>query len=117
MQELSDKIGDHQHARVNVCCMDCKREFDMILERTGPDKIEIKNGAIGKRDGKHLFKCQSCWGKDQSFGRECDVYSRVVGFLRPVKDWNVGKQEEYKMRKVFEALPVGPVEAQGEMFD
>ena len=31
----------------------------------------------------------------------CEVYSRVVGYLRPVKQWNKGKQEEFKMRKVF----------------
>jgi ribonucleoside-triphosphate reductase len=30
-----------------------------------------------------------------------EVYSRVVGYLRPVKDWNAGKQEEFKERKEF----------------
>ena len=32
---------------------------------------------------------------------KCEVYSRVVGFLRPVSDWNEGKQEEFKERKVY----------------
>lgn len=31
----------------------------------------------------------------------CEVYSRVVGYLRPVKQWNKGKQEEYELRQVF----------------
>ncbi len=31
----------------------------------------------------------------------CEVFSRVVGYLRPVKQWNKGKQEEFKNRKVF----------------
>lgn len=31
----------------------------------------------------------------------CEVYSRVVGYLRPVQQWNDGKQEEFKERKVF----------------
>jgi ribonucleoside-triphosphate reductase len=30
-----------------------------------------------------------------------EVYSRVVGYLRPVQDWNKGKQEEYQERKVY----------------
>jgi len=30
-----------------------------------------------------------------------EVYSRVVGYLRPVKDWNEGKQEEFKERKEY----------------
>ncbi|RKY44716.1 MAG: ribonucleoside triphosphate reductase [Candidatus Omnitrophota bacterium] len=34
-------------------------------------------------------------------GRECEVYSRVVGYLRPVSSWNNGKQEEFKLRKTF----------------
>ena len=32
-----------------------------------------------------------------------EVYSRVVGYLRPVSNWNLGKQEEFKERKVFKA--------------
>jgi len=31
----------------------------------------------------------------------CEVFSRVVGYLRPVKQWNKGKQAEFKTRKVF----------------
>ena len=33
--------------------------------------------------------------------RETEVYSRVVGYLRPVKQWNAGKQTEYADRKMF----------------
>ncbi|MBN2178616.1 MAG: ribonucleoside triphosphate reductase [Deltaproteobacteria bacterium] len=32
----------------------------------------------------------------------CEVFSRVVGYLRPVKQWNKGKQAEFKSRKVFQ---------------
>jgi len=30
-----------------------------------------------------------------------EVYSRVVGFLRPVQNWNVGKLQEWKERKTY----------------
>ncbi len=33
-----------------------------------------------------------------------EVYSRVVGYFRPVKDWNRGKQSEFKDRKVFKPI-------------
>ena len=33
--------------------------------------------------------------------QETEVYSRVVGYLRPVKQWNNGKQAEYSDRKLF----------------
>lgn len=35
-------------------------------------------------------------------GTACEVYSRVVGYLRPVQSWNKGKKEEFKMRKHFD---------------
>lgn len=47
----------------------------------------------GYLDGEHKV-CQKC-------GAECEVYSRVVGYLRPLKQWNSGKQEEFQIRKMF----------------
>jgi ribonucleoside-triphosphate reductase len=32
---------------------------------------------------------------------ETEVYSRVVGYLRPIKQWNDGKKAEFHMRKNF----------------
>lgn len=34
-------------------------------------------------------------------GTKCEVYSRVVGYLRPVQNWNKGKKEEFAMRKTM----------------
>lgn len=34
---------------------------------------------------------------------KCEVYSRVVGYIRPVQQWNDGKQAEYADRKTFKA--------------
>uniref|UniRef100_A0A6M3KYW1 Putative anaerobic ribonucleoside-triphosphate reductase n=1 Tax=viral metagenome TaxID=1070528 RepID=A0A6M3KYW1_9ZZZZ len=31
-----------------------------------------------------------------------EIYSRVVGYIRPVDQWNKGKQQEFKDRKEFE---------------
>ncbi len=33
----------------------------------------------------------------------CEVYSRVVGYLRPVENWNAGKKEEFKDRVNYDA--------------
>jgi len=43
--------------------------------------------------GEH-FTCPKC-------SRETEVYSRVVGYLRPVKQWNKGKKAEFSSRKTF----------------
>ncbi len=31
----------------------------------------------------------------------CEIYSRVVGYLRPVKQWNKGKQQEFSLRREY----------------
>ncbi len=33
--------------------------------------------------------------------QRCEVYSRVVGYIRPIAQWNVGKQAEWEDRKMF----------------
>lgn len=52
----------------------------------------------GYIEGQHS-ECPKC-------GRQTEVYSRVVGYLRPVGNWNDGKKEEFKERKylTFELL-------------
>ncbi len=37
----------------------------------------------------------------ECFRQEVECYSRVTGYLRPVKQWNDAKQSEFKERKVF----------------
>lgn len=33
---------------------------------------------------------------------KCEVYSRIVGYLRPVSQWNQGKKEEFSDRKTYD---------------
>jgi len=33
---------------------------------------------------------------------KCEIFSRIVGYLRPVSNWNEGKQEEFKDRVNFD---------------
>ena len=35
-------------------------------------------------------------------GEETEVYSRITGYYRPVKNWNTGKSKEFKMRKLYD---------------
>lgn len=45
--------------------------------------------------GEHFY-CPKCTIK-----QPCEVYSRIVGYLRPVRQWNVGKKEEFRQRKTY----------------
>jgi anaerobic ribonucleoside-triphosphate reductase len=39
--------------------------------------------------------------KDEELKVPCEVYSRIVGYLRPVQNWHQGKQQEFRERKTF----------------
>jgi ribonucleoside-triphosphate reductase len=36
--------------------------------------------------------------------KPCEIYSRVVGYLRPIQQWNDGKKAEYNMRKMYKIV-------------
>ncbi len=44
--------------------------------------------------GEHYI-CPHC-------GKEAEVYSRITGYYRPVKNWNDGKSQEFKDRKTYD---------------
>jgi anaerobic ribonucleoside-triphosphate reductase len=46
--------------------------------------------------GRHE-KCPSC-------GSDTEVYSRIVGYLRPIRTWNDGKQQEFRERIPYEKI-------------
>jgi len=49
----------------------------------------------GYVSGEH-FLCPHCL-----IQQPCEVYSRIVGYIRPVQQWHLGKQEEFRERKAF----------------
>lgn len=42
-----------------------------------------------------VWQCPTCGG-------DTEVYSRITGYYRPVKNWNNGKSKEFKMRRVYD---------------
>lgn len=83
-------------------CHDCKREIKIIDN-------QITNGVelVYKDNGEKIaiLKCKECYEKNPALTnyKECEVYSRVVGYLRPVQQWHTGKKQEFKDRQNFKA--------------
>ena len=50
----------------------------------------------GYLDGEQ-FTCPHC-------GKAAEVYSRITGYYRPVQNWNDGKSQEFKDRKLYDPL-------------
>ena len=88
---LGEKISDAQTAKALI-----KKVFEKFhlpyVTLTPTFSICPVHGYL---DGEH-FECPKCTIKQL-----CEVYSRVVGYLRPVSQWHFGKQQEFKERKEF----------------
>jgi len=90
---------------VKNVCHDCGK--DILINNE-----EIQNGVYLVYDnaGKkiNVLKCNDCYTKNPSLTnfQECEVYSRVVGYIRPVQQWHKGKRQEYGERQEF-SMPGG----------
>ncbi len=76
-----------------IICHDCDRTL-----KKGDEFVRFE-----KTEKEDLIKCRECYEKNPVMEnyKECDVYSRVVGFHTPIQRWNKGKSEEWKDRKTF----------------
>ena len=87
-------------------CHDCKGNATVKATMT-PDGITLTGGAVYEvdidGDNKLFFKCDGCFLKSQVLRnyQPCEVYSRTVGYYRPVGNMSGAKQAEFHMRKNF----------------
>lgn len=80
-------------------CHDCGKIAEI-------ENSEVKNGRLLEyKDDKlySVFKCLECFEKEPALlnYKTIEVYSRVVGYIRPIAQFNLGKQQEYSDRKEY----------------
>src|SRR3989339_577112 len=51
----------------------------------------------------NILKCNECFTENKALNnfRKCEVYSRVVGYIRPVEQWHKGKKQEFGERQEY----------------
>lgn len=86
---LGERIEDIETAKTLIRSIFNKYKMPYI-SLTPTFSVCHEHGYIA---GEH-FDCPEC-------GRSTEVWSRVVGYLRPVQNYNPGKREEYMLRKKF----------------
>jgi len=107
-QKLNQLLQKHGSLEWTGKCHDCEEPVNIQAIIEGENYVNIHGGAVYDVDelvGRNLYlKCDSCFKKNKVLRnfRENLVYSRVVGYLQPVANWNPGKQEEFKDRKMFD---------------
>ncbi|MGB9598394.1 MAG: anaerobic ribonucleoside-triphosphate reductase [Minisyncoccales bacterium] len=83
-----------------IYCHDCQKEIKTFGKKIENGKMLVyQNG----KEKIFVFKCSDCFEKSKELRnyQPCEVYSRIVGYLRPIQQWNLGKQREYKERKEY----------------
>ena len=87
---LGEKLPDWQSAAALV--RKIAENFKLPYYTLSPTySICAEHGYIA---GEH-FTCPKC-------GKNAEVYSRITGYYRPVQNWNDGKTQEYKDRKLYD---------------
>ena len=103
LHQLFDEQPDRADLIWQGNCHDCRRPVTVsAIPRS--DGIHISGGSVYEpQENRFFLKCEACFTKDPSLHsfQDCEVYSRVVGYLRPVAQWNDGKQAEFRDRKLF----------------
>ena len=61
----------------------------------------LKNNRINEDDVENVDSNLVVTFKDGSQQQICEVWSRVMGYYRPMSEYNVGKRQEHADRKLF----------------
>lgn len=77
--------------------------MQIMVYEDGAEALLPHGGGFWHNTHGDFIKCQECFEKDDVLRNyvPCEVFSRTVGYIRPVKQMNPGKQLEYRMRKMF----------------
>jgi len=104
LHDLFDENPDKNALAWPGKCHDCGCEIN-VTALPLEDGIHISGGSIYEPTKDHFFlKCDACFEKDSLLRnyQDCEVYSRVVGYLRPVGQWNDAKAQEFQDRGLFD---------------
>ena len=86
---LGERLSDWKNAALLVCKI--SENYKLPYYTLSPTySVCSKDGYIAGE----VWKCPKC-------GADTEVYSRITGYYRPVKNWNAGKTQEFKDRKTY----------------
>lgn len=71
------------------------------------EKAVLKNNGINEEDVEGVTTSYVIKMKDGTEHQLCEIYSRVMGYYRPMSEYNVGKRQEHADRVLFSNDKVG----------
>ena len=103
LHDLFEENKDMNQAEFTGICHDCG-EAVSVLVNPGPEGFEITGGAMYSTDAGTFLKCDPCYqGSKKLYNyRPVEVFSRVVGYMRPIASCHKAKRKEIADRKMFD---------------
>lgn len=100
---IQHELNTHKEVAFEGYCHDCNIKVQVLCTVNTENEIIVSGGAAYKPRDRTFLKCDACFSIDSTLRNyeECEIYSRVVGYLRPVKQWNKGKKAEWDARVEF----------------
>lgn len=102
LQELFEKHQCRELAWKGKC-HDCGASIEVVAHVEDDGKLTIWGGAVYETGCGIFLKCEECLRENEFLTDyyPVEVYSRIVGYLRPIQQWNPGKKAEFDQRKDF----------------
>lgn len=87
-------------------CHDCRKKIEIngeLIENGVYLSYDLPAQAGNAAEKINIFKCNDCFERNKALTnfQPCEVYSRVVGYIRPVQQWHKGKRQEFDERKEY----------------
>ena len=105
IEELQKQLETENSVNFSGNCHDCGIPVEVSCSINENDELVISGGAVYNplNTEQPFFKCDKCFENDKVLRswQPVETYSRVVGYIRPISQWNKGKIEEFKQRKEF----------------
>jgi len=106
LEKLFEENPDCDELSWEGKCQVCQKETAVIATLSASG-FTITGGAVYhpvQLPDQTFLKCDMCLSKSPVLSRfvPCEVYARIVGYMRPTSQWSGAKVEEFKARKTFD---------------
>jgi anaerobic ribonucleoside-triphosphate reductase len=106
LEKLFADNPDYSELAWEGLCQVCQKETKVVISLSSTG-FTITGGAVyqpTQLPGQTFLKCPECYQSSAALDRfvPCEVYARIVGYMRPLSQWHSAKQEEFKTRKMFD---------------
>jgi len=110
-EQINKMLADHPDVHVfewDGQCHDCGDDVKIIycFDDERKKVTDMFGGVVylPEQMNEYFYKCIGCYEADPVLKdyQKCEVYTRIVGYMRPMDSWNNSKINEYKMRKKFD---------------